>query len=272
MSRYRFALRPKWIVSHIFVLCLVVAMISAGFWQLRRLDEKQARNERIESRTSQPVVPVEDLMTVGDTDAVADVEYRRVEAVGTYLLDEQVLVRSRSYEGAPGSWVVAPLQLDDGTVVAVNRGWISNSGQLTEVPDAYDRPTGAVTVVGMVRRPETKGRIGATDPAEGELADLARLDVARLDQQVDGDLLPGYVQLESQDPALTAEDPTPVPREPLDEGPHLNYAVQWFIFTTVAIVGYPLILRRRAREIEVEARIAERDTAADGPAPVDATA
>ena len=96
--------------------------------------------------------------------------------------------------------------------------------------------------------------------------------MARIDQQVDGDLLPGYVQLESQDPALTTADPTPVPREPLGEGPHLNYAVQWFIFTTVALVGYPLILRRRAREIEVEARIAEREAAAgDGPKPVDAT-
>ena len=96
MSRYRFALRPKWILSHIFVLALVVAMISAGFWQLRRLDEKRERNERIETRTAQPVVPVEDLMGVGntDTDGVGEVEYRRVEAVGEYLLDDQVLVLS----------------------------------------------------------------------------------------------------------------------------------------------------------------------------------
>ena len=47
-------------------------------------------------------------------------------------------------------------------------------------------------------------------------------------------------------------DPEPVPAPTLDEGPHLSYAVQWFIFTTVAVVGYPLILRRRARELEVE--------------------
>ena len=258
MSRYRFALRPKWIVSHLFVLALVAAMITAGFWQLSRLDEKRERNERIEARTSQPVVAVEDLLTVGD-DATGDLEYRRVIATGTYRLDEQVLVRSRSFDGAPGSWVVAPLALADGTLVAVNRGWISNSGQLTEVPDSYGRPTGEVTVEGLVRTTQTRGRIGPIDPADGVLPNLARLDVARLDQQVEGDLLPGWIQLEGQTPTLTAADPTPVPRETLGEGPHLNYAVQWFIFSTVAIVGYPLILRRRAGELEKEERIARRD-------------
>ncbi|MCB0978615.1 MAG: SURF1 family protein [Acidimicrobiales bacterium] len=264
MSRYRFALRPKWILSHLFVLALIVAMISAGFWQLRRLDQKKDRNRRIENRTAQPVVPVESLMYVGEPDAVGDLEYRQVEVRGQYLPGEQVLVRSRSLGGAPGSWVVAPLRLDDGTVVAVNRGWIPNSGQFDSVPASYAAPKGEVTVVGIVRKPETRGRFGPVDPPKGHLSNLARLDVARLDAQVPGTMLPGYVQLEAQRPAVTDADPKPVPREALDEGPHLNYAVQWFTFTTIAIIGYPLILRRRARELEEEARIAERD-AADGP-------
>jgi len=259
MSRYRFALRPKWILSHLFVLALVVAMLAAGLWQLRRLDQKQARNERIESRTAEAVVPVEDLLAVDRTDGIGDLEYRRVEASGTYLLDDQVLIRSRSLEGAPGSWVATPLRLDDGTLLIVNRGWISNSGQHEAVPAAYDRPTGEVTVVGMVRPSQTRGSIGPVDPADGHLDTLARLDVGRLAEQLDGDVLPAYVQLEAQDPAVTTADPTPVPREALGEGPHLNYAVQWFIFTTVALVGYPLILRRRARELETEARQADRD-------------
>jgi cytochrome oxidase assembly protein ShyY1 len=261
MSRYRFALRPKWILSHLFVLALIAAMISAGFWQLRRLEEKKDRNDRISARTAQPIVPVEGLLTVDNTDNVGDLEYRRVQADGTYLLDQQVLVRSRTFEAAPGSWVVAPLRLDDGTIVLVNRGWISNSGQLEAVPATYQQTDGEVTVIGMVRRTETRGRIGPVDPAEGTLENIARLDVARITKQLDGEVLPGYVQLEQQSPQLTTADPTPVPREALDEGPHLNYAVQWFIFTTVAIVGYPLILRRRARELEVEARQAERQAA-----------
>ena len=30
-----------------------------------------------------------------------------------------------------------------------------------------------------------------------------------------------------------------LPAEELSEGPHLGYAVQWFIFSTIALVGYP---------------------------------
>ena len=37
------------------------------------------------------------------------------------------------------------------------------------------------------------------------------------------------------------------PRPPLDEGPHRSYAWQWAIFSVIAVVGYPLALRRRAR-------------------------
>ena len=31
------------------------------------------------------------------------------------------------------------------------------------------------------------------------------------------------------------------------DGPHLGYAVQWFIFTAIAVVGYPLVLRHVSR-------------------------
>ncbi|CAN5888638.1 SURF1 family protein [soil metagenome] len=250
MSRYRFALRPRWIVSHLFVLVLVAAMITAGFWQLSRMGERQDRNETVEARTAEPVADALGLAAPGAFDQASDLEYRRVATTGRYLADEEVLVRSRSREGSPGSWVLTPLLLADGTVLPVNRGWISNSGQLEAVPTSAVAPDGEVTVTGLVRRTETREGLGPTDPATGRLDSLARADVARLDQQVPADLLPFYVQLAEQEPAVTTADPVPVPPPELDDGPHLSYAAQWFIFAAVAVVGYPLILRRRAGEIE----------------------
>ena len=253
MSRYRFALRPRWILSHLFVLALVAAMVTAGFWQISRLQDKRDRNDRVAARTALAPVDVQGLAEPGSFDTVSDLEFRRVTATGRYLPADEVLVRSRSLEGAPGSWVLTPLLLADGTAVVVNRGWISNPGELHAVPEASAAPTGPVEVAGLVRLTETRGRFGPQDPAEGTLTDLARADVARLDQQVAQDLLPFFVQLLEQSPEIDlTRDPEPVPAPTLDEGPHLSYAVQWFIFTTVAVVGYPLILRRRARELEVE--------------------
>jgi len=85
---------------------------------------------------------------------------------------------------------------------------------------------------------------------------LARVDLDRLAAQVDYDVLPAYVQLVTSEPSEV--DATDVatgtgaatlvplgPPEP-DEGPHLGYAVQWFIFSTIAAVGYVLLLRKVA--------------------------
>jgi len=252
MTRYRFALRPKWILSHLFVLALVAAMMTAGFWQLSRRDEKRSRNEQITQRATLAVTPVGDLLDGPDA-ATDGLEYRVASASGTYL-PEQVMIRSRSLGGQPGSWVVTPLRLDDGRVVLVNRGFFYNNGQLTEVPARYAPPAGEVEVVGLLRETQTRGSIGAKDADEGHLTNLARLDVERIARQVDGPVLPMYLSLEDQRPSLGPDDPTPVPREDLDEGPHFGYAVQWFIFTAIAVIGYPLILRRRANELEKEAR------------------
>ena len=252
MSRYRFALKPKWVLSHLFVLALIVAMINAGFWQLRRLHEKQDRNAKVEQRFEEKQAPVETLAKPGEYSAADDLEFRPVTATGSYLKDAEVLVRSRSLEGSPGSWVISPLRLEKGEIVAINRGFIYNSGQLESVPKKFQAPTGEVTVEGIVRKTETKGSFGATDPASGELTNLARVDVARLDKQTNGDFLPFYVQLTNQDPQDSGERPEPVPLPEQDEGNHFSYAVQWFIFTTIAFIGYPLILQRRARELEKE--------------------
>lgn len=246
---YRFALRPWWIVSHVVVLAIIVAFVNLGVWQLRRLDEVRDRNAQLAARIAEDPVDIGTLLPGAGVD-VGVVEDRRATATGTYRADEAVLIRGRSLDDAPGSWVVVPLELDDGRVLAVTRGWINNDGRYSAVPDEYRAvPDGEVTVEGLLLRSQERGTLGPTDPPDGTLTSLARVDLARLDQQVDGDLLPVWLQLTAAEPG--APDPSPRPLalpDVNDEGPHLSYAVQWFIFTTIAVGGYPLILRRAARE------------------------
>jgi cytochrome oxidase assembly protein ShyY1 len=127
-----------------------------------------------------------------------------------------------------------------------------------------------VTVEGLLFPSQHRGSIGPTDPAAGRLDALARADLDRYQVQVDYDLHPAYVQLVTSDPEQSvgaAGEPELValgPPEPT-EGPHLSYAVQWFIFTTIALVGYPLLLRKVAVE-----EASERASAAGvGPEPHD---
>jgi surfeit locus 1 family protein len=256
---YSFLWKPRWILSHLFVLTLVVVFVNLGFWQLRRLDERRTYNALVESRQDLPPASLAEVFPEGPAataDEVDDVIYRPVSITGTYAADQQVLIRNRTYNEVPGYWVLTPLVLDDGTAVAVNRGWVPFD---TTNPDGpwtdFAPPPGTVTVVGKVQASQVRsgGLIGGPkDADEGQLTTLSRVDIGRLQQQVDEPLYPISLDLTSQDPGQVGLLPVPIPPPELDEGPHLNYAGQWFIFATLTVIVYPLLMRRIARNKAIE--------------------
>ncbi len=241
---YRFALRPKWIAGHLLALTAVVVFILAGFWQLRRLDERQARNAEIESVAE--LAPVD--LPAAEDDGT-DVAWRIVELRGTWVEDEQVVVRNRTLDGQPGYHVVTPLELADGRAIAVNRGWIPVASVDENRAPSIDTPSGEVVFLGRLRDSEQARGLASADPADGVLEVISRVDVARLDQQTSAPLVERYAELVDDDIAFDAL-PQPVPEPELSEGPHLSYAGQWFLFTAVVLIGYPLVLRWAARSDE----------------------
>jgi cytochrome oxidase assembly protein ShyY1 len=248
VGRYRFVLRPKWLLSHVLVLILVVVMINLGFWQLRRLDERKTYNRSVRAHESLPVVPIGSLLRPDDPSSRgADLSFRRVTITGDYDTTDEVIIRARSLNERPGVWVATPLRLSSGDAVVVVRGFLPTQGTPDAVPADAEPPTGQITVEGLVQETQTRGTFGPTDPAEGRLSNMARVDVARMQKQTPYALYPVWVQLKSSQPAQAGPEPEVLPEPVLDEGPHLSYAVQWFIFSTIATVGYPLILRRSAR-------------------------
>jgi surfeit locus 1 family protein len=253
---YSFLWKPRWILSHVFVLSMVVVMVNLGLWQLDRLDERKAYNATVSARTAEAPVPVTELLPAGPgatDDEVDAVAFRTVTLSGTYLTDRQVLVTNRTYDGSPGYWVLTPLVLADGDAVVVNRGWVPfNTTDPDGAWDEFAPPGGPVTVSGMVRvgQARSSGIVAGPVDQQGErLTILARADIGRLQEQVPEPLYPVYVDLRDQQPAqpAAAENlPLPVPEPELSEGPHLNYAGQWFIFATLTAIVYPLLLRRVA--------------------------
>ena len=70
------------------------------------------------------------------------------------------------------------------------------------------------------------------------------VNLERIGLQVPYKLVPIYIQ-PNPDPALTQP---PYPFQPtieISEGPHLGYAIQWFIFATILFLGYPFFLRKQ---------------------------
>jgi len=238
--------RPWWVVSHLLVLALIVVMINLGFWQLRRLEERRDLNALQAERTAAAAVAPDALAADIAASGVGAVEYRVVEVTGRYRASDEVAVRNRTLGGLPGVWLLAPLVPAEGPAVVVNRGWVpqSSSDQTARPPAPV--PDGEVTVRGHVRLSEQRTGLGVADPAVGRLASLARPDIERYAAQLDYPVHPVYLQMTSQDPP-PGDYPVMVALPAPGDGPHLGYAVQWFIFTAIAVVGYPLVLRHVSR-------------------------
>ncbi len=235
---YRFLLRPKWLAFHLLVVAGMIAMVNFGFWQLRRLDERQAFNARIEERYNAPPLPIDALLESGvDPD---DVAWRPATASGTYLVDEAILVVNRSQNGRAGVNTVVPLLLDDGRVLLVNRGFVPQTFEVPPVPGIDVEVTGRL-------RPSQERRLGQlSDPAEGVLQEVQRLDLDRLATQFDEPVLPMYIDLIESVPAEPDRVPEPVIAPDLSEGNHLSYAAQWFIFSIALGAGWVLAMRHSA--------------------------
>jgi surfeit locus 1 family protein len=238
---------PRSLVTLVVVLVVAATCVRLGLWQLDRLEERRTGNARAEERLAAAPVDLASVADVTAGDAAAEtLEWRQVEVRGVYRPGEEVLQRSRAHRGRNGYHVLTPLETADGTVVLVRRGWVPF--ELDEPPVAEARPPeGEVVVRGYLERSEEQASFGPTDPTDGRLTRVFRADVPRLDAQVAGRLWPLVVHLESQQPA-PAELPVPADRPEFDDGNHLSYALQWFSFAAIAVVGYGFVLRSRRRE------------------------
>lgn len=255
MRRYRFLFSPKWIVFHLLVLVAVIVMINLAFWQIRRLHEREAFNTQVRSNSNQPITPLADVLRAST--APGSVEWRRVSVTGTYMPASELTVVNRSQDGQAGGNVVDPLRLLDGSVLLVNRGFVPS----TET--AGPAPSGPVELVGQLRVGEVR-RLGQPSDARGvRLTEIYRIDIPKLAGQFDAPLASMYLQLLRSTPA-EGTYPTALAQPVLDDGPHLSYTMQWFIFSLCAVVGWVLAVRRSAAT-----RAGGRPRRRRGPPPID---
>ena len=241
---FGFARRPKWIAGHLLALIAIVVFINMGFWQLRRLEERRDFNDRLLSRTNEAEIPLVEALRIHGPEQES-LELRVVTVSGTYAPHEEVILLARSYSGVSGHHVLTPLYLGGDTAILVDRGWVPIDLDQPGL-EVLAPPRGQVSVVGVLRKTETRGSFGASIPATGTARQVPRVDVARLDEQTAAELVPVYLQLLKQNPAQRGDLPRLVPLPEPSEGSHRGYAVQWFLFAMVTLVGYPILLRRTA--------------------------
>jgi surfeit locus 1 family protein len=221
----------------LFVTIAAVAaaiFIRLGFWQLHRLGERRARNALVVARLKLPAV--DPLSLPRDS---AESRFRRARVVGTPDYDHELIYAVRSRNGSPGVNLLTPVRLaNTDTAVLVDRGWVySPDGSTIDLARWHDRDS---TFVGFVEPlPSMHGSTYANRATV-----IAKLSDSVVAKALPYPVLPFFVvalgTTDTSDPANRIARLT-VP--PLDEGPHLSYAIQWFSFAAVSLIGAGIVIR-----------------------------
>jgi surfeit locus 1 family protein len=234
-SDHLVSLRSRWLLVPSFGFFAVVC-IGLGIWQVNRLKQRRAENRiALAARAAPPVnisaAPALDTTLIG----------RRVRGVGHYDHTNDIVLRGRVYNGSPGVEIVTPLVLEGGRrAVLVNRGFMPTPDAVTVQTDSV-REFGTVQVEGTALL-LTSG--GGEPLGQPHRLTWSRLDLKALAARMPYDIAPIYIR-QSPNPSLPIF-PRRLDPLPIDDGPHLSYAIQWFSFATMAIVFGTVMWRKAA--------------------------
>jgi surfeit locus 1 family protein len=241
------AVRSLLLPSLLTAIALAV-LLGLGFWQLERLEWKEALIARVEARTAAPAMPLPPESEWPKINAEDD-EYRRVTARGRFHHDKEahvytVVGEKRDGYSGPGYWVMTPLELTDGTFVIVNRGFVPLDRK-NPATRAAGQPTGEVAVTGLLRTPEQGGYFAPEnepardawyrrDPAEIAAArGLARVAPFTID--ADATPNPGGLPQGGETRVRFRND-------------HLGYAVTWFGLALALVAVFGAFVRQRLQQ------------------------
>lgn len=240
MSTLRQLFSRRWWWVTLLVLAGVGVLISLGNWQLDRLAQRRAANDRLREQLAAEPVNLNDPAL--DVETLATMADRAAAVKGEFDFSQQLWLKLQNYGGQAGGHLVAPLHIAGREeAVLVDRGWLPYADVDPARWGQYDEP-GQVTVTGVIQPSDASER--ATAP-EGDSREWFRLDVEAIGERLPYDVLPVY--LLQTDPDGGSPPLREQPEVDLSEGPHLSYAIQWFAFALMLGVGYFFYVRREQK-------------------------
>ena len=205
----------RWAPWFALVVLFSIATSLLSWWQFTRREERVERINQVQANYDQTVVPYSSLDFEND---IAALEWRPVKVAGRYLPESAVVVRNRPLSGRAGFLQLIPFQLEDGRILAVERGWIPAGNPIT-TPATNPLPDNQVRELVL--------RIRAAEPSlgrgsvPGQLASITPSELSGLDPAVL--ITSHYGRLVSETPSSN-QLPMAMPKPSLDEGNHLSYA------------------------------------------------
>ncbi len=226
------------------ILVIAAAAIGLGIWQLGRLGARRALNREAQATRALPPASI----VAGRSDSLAS--NRRVRVSGAFDQANEFLLRGRLIQGVPAVQVITPLRIPGlDTAILVNRGYVPAPDATDPGPVTWSEGGGEiVTVAGTLLSVPDRGDGKPLTRAGKETWNT--FDLTAMRARLPYPLSPFYVVAAAPDTGVVhtirgREYPFRAEVPPLDDGPHLMYAVQWFgIAIALLAFGFLFVLRR----------------------------
>ena len=232
-------MRPRFFIPAFLIIATLALLITLGFWQLDRADEKRAIEDQIANANAN----IAELIT--DVDLLSEKEYYHVHLQGSYIKDKQFIYDNQIVDQIPGYYVLTPFVLKGNSrAILINRGFIPWNGrrdqiadidigaEITEVKVQISKPVKRIELKADQIKPDFPVLIQALDM--DEMSAIASLDFASI---------VGLLSPESENGFVRQWEPYTGSIER-----HIGYAIQWFLMALVlSIIGVRLALKQRKK-------------------------
>jgi surfeit locus 1 family protein len=234
----------KTIAFGVLTVIAAAVCVRLGIWQLDRLGQRLARNAIVSARGAAPVLRMADLR--GQDTSVTHWRHVRVDGVADYA--RELVHATRTQNGSPGVHLLTPVRPLDGswgdTAILVLRGYLyAPDGRTVDFARAREADTLRLETLVTAFPPIKAGQ--ARMQSSPRAMRLLNPDTIAV---LIGRPVAPFILLALGDTIMTdITRPSRVPPPALNEGPHLSYALQWFSFATVFVIGFAVFARQRRR-------------------------
>ena len=216
----------------------LLLLLGLGTWQVQRLGWKEGLIAQRNAALAAAPAPLPRTL-----DEARALEFHPVRAHGQFLNDHELYLNAQSLRGDQGFHVIAPLRLDDGTILLVDRGFVPTDRQ-SPATRAAGEIAGPATVIGLLRLPEPPGWF--TPANEPQKNSWFSIDLPAMAAAAGvGGALPFYIDAgKTPNPGgwpLGGQTITDLPNN------HLQYAITWYALAAALVVVYIRFARRRLR-------------------------
>ena len=230
-------MRLRFFIPASLIVATLALLISLGFWQLDRANEKRAIEDQIASANSG------DVEIVASNEFLKEKEYYHVRLQGSYIDDKQFIYDNQIVDQISGYYVLTPLVLKgDSKAVLINRGFIPWNGRRDKLAD-IDIADKLTEVKVQISKPVKRMELEASELTGDFPVLIQALDLDEMSTiaSLDFASVIGLLSPESDNGFVRQWEPYTGSIER-----HIGYAIQWFLMALVlTFIGIRLALKQR---------------------------